>query len=95
MKNNTQPSALHLAREQLIRILNQDLASDCHAMMAFIVYSQVLKRAACPVTAQALERHASEDYQHAISLAEQIVHLGGQPCLRPNLEEMSHLMLSA
>jgi len=94
MKDKGLPYASHLSLERLIQILNQDLASDCHAMIAFLVYSNVLQRAACPATAQALESHAAQDYQHAKTLADQIIFLGGKPCLIPEPGEMTHLMLS-
>lgn len=64
-------------------------------MIAFLMYSNVLKRAACPDTALAMERHACEDYQHAKTLAEQILFLGGKPCVMPEPDEITQLMLSA
>ena len=33
----------HVSREQLIQLLNEDLAREYQAIIAYVVYSQVLK----------------------------------------------------
>jgi len=44
--NNNNGSSI--TREQLIQLLNEDLAGEYQAIIAYIVYSQVLKGAARP-----------------------------------------------
>ena len=73
----------NITREQMIELLNVDLAGEYQAIIAYIVYSQVLKGAAYTDIARELETHASEELQHAIKIAKQIDYLGGMPCVTP------------
>jgi bacterioferritin len=75
-KNNAAPA---ITREQLIELLNEDLAGEYQAIIAYTVYSQVLKGAAYTDIARELESHAAEELQHAIKIAKQIDYLGGMP----------------
>ncbi len=70
-------------RQQLIDALNEDLAREYQAIIAYTVYSQVLKGAAYMNIAEELEKHAHEELQHAITIAGQIDYLGGMPCVTP------------
>lgn len=70
-------------RQQLIDALNQDLAREYQAIIAYINYSQVLKGAAYMNIAQELEKHAGEELQHALTIAGQIDYLGGTPTVTP------------
>src|SRR5436305_3106732 len=72
-----------LTRQQLINLLNADLAREYQAIIAYVVYSQVLKGAAYMNIAQELEVHAGEELQHAITIAKQIDYLGGMPTVVP------------
>src|SRR5580704_5763528 len=72
---------LNITREQMIRLLNEDLAGEYQAIIAYTVYSQVLKGAAYTDIARELELHAAEELQHAIKIAKQIDYLGGMPCV--------------
>ena len=72
-----------ITREKLIERLNQDLSREYQAIIAYVVYSQVLKGAAYMAIAQELEVHAGEELQHAITLAKQIDYLGGMPTVVP------------
>ena len=65
-------------------MLNKDLAIEYEAVIAFIVYSQVLKRWSYADIAWQLELHAAEDFQHATRIAKQIRFLGGIPCVGLN-----------
>src|SRR5664279_4844411 len=67
------------SREQLIKLLNEDLSREYQAIIAYVVYSQVLKGAPYMNIAAELEKHAHEELQHAITLANQIDYLGGMP----------------
>jgi bacterioferritin len=72
-----------ITREQLIKLLNEDLAREYQAIIAYVVYSQVLKGAAYMNIAQELETHAGEELQHALIIAKQIDYLGGMPITTP------------
>ena len=70
-------------RAQMVRLLNEDLAGEYQAIIAYTVYSQVLKGAAYTDIARELEVHAAEELQHAIRIAKQIDYLGGMPGVIP------------
>ncbi len=74
-------SELNITREQMIQLLNEDLAGEYQAIIAYIVYSQVLKGAAYTDIARELEAHAGEELAHAIKIAKQIDYLGGMPAV--------------
>src|SRR6202167_1948560 len=74
---------LSITREQMIQLLNEDLAGEYQAIIAYTVYSQVLKGAAYTDIARELELHAAEELQHAIKIAKQIDYLGGMPGVTP------------
>ncbi len=66
-------------RQQLIDALNADLSREYQAIIAYIVYSQVIKGAEYMKIASELELHAGEELQHALVIAKQIDYLGGAP----------------
>ena len=68
-----------VTREQLISLLNEDLAREYQAVIAYVVYSQTLKGAKYMNIAAELESHASEELAHALIIAKQIDYLGGMP----------------
>lgn len=72
-----------ITRERLVELLNEDLAREYQAIIAYVVYSQVIKGAAYMSIAAELEKHAGEELQHAITLAKQIDYFGGQPTVTP------------
>ena len=72
-----------LTRKQLITALNEDLAREYQAIIAYVVYSQVLKGAEYMAIAQELEKHAGEELAHAITIAKHIDYLGGTPVTTP------------
>jgi bacterioferritin len=74
---------LNITRERMIQLLNEDLAGEYQAIIAYTVYSQVLKGAAYTDTARELEAHAGEELAHAIKIAKQIDYLGGMPSVTP------------
>src|SRR5262249_22727224 len=67
------------SRERLIELLNEDLAREYQAIIAYIVYSQVLKGAQYMTIAGELEKHAKQELDHALIIAKQIDYLGGMP----------------
>jgi bacterioferritin len=68
-----------ITREKLIELLNEDLAREYQAIIAYVVYSQVLKGAEYMAIANELEVHAGEELQHALTISKQIDYLGGMP----------------
>src|SRR5919109_1539209 len=67
------------SRDELANLLNEDLAREYQAIIAYVTYSQVLKGAEYMAIAQELEVHAGEELQHALTIAKQIDYLGGTP----------------
>jgi len=72
-----------ITRDQLIKLLNEDLAREYQAVIGYVVYSQVLKGAQYMTIAKELEKHAEEELQHALTIAKQIDYLGGTPTTTP------------
>jgi bacterioferritin len=68
-----------VSREELIGLLNEDLAREYQAIIAYVVYSQVFKGAQYMNIAAELEVHATEELAHALTIAKQIDYLGGMP----------------
>jgi bacterioferritin len=77
------PESNTLTRAQLIERLNEDLAREYQAIIAYVVYSQVLKGAQYMTIADELEVHAGEELQHALTISKQIDYLGGMPTVTP------------
>jgi bacterioferritin len=75
----TAEKAASTSRQQLIDALNEDLAREYQAIIAYVVYSQTLKGAAYMAIAAELEKHASEELQHALTVSKHIDYLGGTP----------------
>jgi bacterioferritin len=85
-------------RDQLIDRLNEDLAREYQAIIAYVVYSQTLKGAAYMAIARELEQHANEELQHALKIAKHIDYLGGMPTATPlpvKLTQVAEEMLRA
>jgi bacterioferritin len=71
------------SRSELIELLNQDLAREYQAIIAYVVYSQVLKGAQFMNIAGELEKHATQELSHALIIAKQTDYLGGMPTVEP------------
>jgi bacterioferritin len=72
-----------VTREQLVKLLNEDLSREYQAIIAYVVYSQVLKGAQYMNIADQLVIHAGQELQHALTVAKQIDYLGGMPAVTP------------
>jgi bacterioferritin len=70
-------------RQQLIEHLNDDLAREYQAIIAYVIYSQVLKGAQFMSIAGELEKHAGEELSHALKISKHIDYLGGMPTASP------------
>src|ERR1041385_690038 len=73
----------NISRERMVELLNEDLAGEYQAIIAYVVYSQVLKGAPYMDIARELETHAAEELSHALKIAKQIDYLGGMPVVTP------------
>jgi bacterioferritin len=73
----------NLTRKQMVDFLNDDLAREYQAVIAYTVYSQVLKGAEYTDIARELEKHAGEELAHAIKIAKQVDYFGGMPVVMP------------
>jgi bacterioferritin len=83
-KNHSQEKAgKDGGRQALIDALNEDLAREYQAIIAYVVYSQVLKGAEYMAIAAELEKHAGEELSHALIISNQIDYLGGTPTVTP------------
>ena len=78
-----------MSRQQLIAALNEDLAREYQAIIAYVVYSQVLKGAEYMTIAKELETHAAEELQHALTISKHIDYLGGTPTTNALAVKMS------
>ncbi len=78
-----------MTREKLIAALNEDLSREYQAIIAYTVYSQVLKGATYMKIASELELHAAQELQHALIVAKQIDYLGGTPTVEQKSVKMS------
>jgi bacterioferritin len=74
-----QNSGGQVTRGQLIELLNDDLAREYQAIIAYVVYSQVIKGAEYMAIAKELEKHAGEELKHALTVSKLIDYLGGTP----------------
>jgi len=84
------------AVQALIDALNEDLAREYQAIIAYTVYSNVLSGAQWMSIADELKVHAAEELQHAMIIADQIDYLGGMPTGTPKevkLSEKAEAML--
>jgi len=79
----TDPATTTTTRQELIDWLNDDLAREYQAIIAYVVYSQVLKGAQYMAIATELEKHAAEELSHALKISKNIDYLGGMPCAVP------------
>src|ERR1700757_4477693 len=97
-----QKGGAEISRSQLIDLLNEDLAREYQAIIAYVVYSQVLKGAEYMSIASELEKHARQELEHALLIARQIDYRGGMPTVTPKpvrtserADEMLHFDLDA
>jgi bacterioferritin len=87
-----------ITRDQLIKGLNEDLSREYQAIIAYVVYSQVLKGPQYMSIAKELEKHAGQELSHALTISKHIDYLGGMPNATPlavKLSEKAEEMLRA
>jgi bacterioferritin len=83
MNNSVLTADEKVTREEMVNLLNEDLAREYQAIIAYTVYSQVLKGAAYMKIAKELEIHAGEELAHALKISKQIDYFGGMPEVSP------------
>src|SRR4026209_85716 len=72
-----------ITRDQLAELLNEDLSREYQAIIAYVVYSQVLKGAEYMSIAAQLEEQAHQELQHALTISREIDYLGKMPSVTP------------
>jgi bacterioferritin len=88
-KSSTDHEKAPISREHLAELLNEDLAREYQAIIAYVVYSQVLKGAAYMSIADQLEQHAQQELAHALTISRQIDYLGAMPTVVPKPVKVS------
>jgi bacterioferritin len=81
---------VNVTREELIALLNEDLAREYQAIIAYVVYSKMMKGATYTDISRELAAHAAEELDHALKIAQQIDYLGGTPVSTPRPVKMSN-----
>src|SRR5436305_4572205 len=77
MANETaDASGTTVSREKLADLLNEDLEREYQAIIAYVVYSQVLKGAEYMNIAAQLEVHAQQELQHALTISRRLAFFG-------------------
>jgi bacterioferritin len=82
-KSNPSKNESVISRDRLAELLNEDLAREYQAIIAYVVYSQVLSGAQYMDIAAQLEIHAKQELDHALILSRQIDYLGKMPTVTP------------
>jgi bacterioferritin len=77
------------ALQELIQGLQEDLSREYQAIIAYTVYSNVLKGAKWMSIAEELKKHAAEELQHALIIGDQIDYLGAMPNATPKEVKLS------
>lgn len=80
---------IKISREELVDLLNEDLAREFQAIIAYTIYSQTMKGAAFNHIAGELALHATEELSHALLIAKQIDYLNGTPTNTPKEVKIS------
>jgi bacterioferritin len=78
-----------VTRDRLVELLNEDLAREYQAIIAYVVYSQIIKGAEYMEIAKELTKHAKQELDHALVIAKQIDYLGGTPIVVPKQVRMA------
>jgi bacterioferritin len=77
------------ALHTLIDGLQEDLSREYQAIIAYTVYSNVLKGAQWMNIAAELRNHAAQELQHAMIIADQLDYLGAVPNATPKEVKLS------
>src|ERR1700722_9541208 len=83
------PTAKKTALQELIDGLQEDLSREYQAIIAYTVYSNVLTGAQWMSIAKELKKHAHEELEHALIIADQLDYVGTMPNARPKEVKLS------
>src|ERR1700746_719098 len=72
-----------ITRGRLAELLNEDLSREYQAIIAYVVYSQVLSGAEYMDIAAQQQMHAKQERDHALIISRQIDYLGKMPAVTP------------
>src|SRR5579862_1239185 len=75
--------------QELIDGLQEDLSREYQAIIAYTVYSNVLTGAQWMNIAGELKKHAHEELEHALIIADQLDYLGAMPNAKPKEVKLS------
>lgn len=78
-----------VTRKEMVRLLNEDLAREYQAIIAYVIYSQTMKGAKYQHIASELKKHAGEELSHALQIAKQIDYFNGTPVTVPDKVKLS------
>ncbi len=73
----------------MVELLNEDLAREFQAILAYVIYSQTMKGAEYTAIAAELEKHAAEELNHALLITKQIDYFSGTPINAPKEVKIS------
>jgi bacterioferritin len=82
-EQNSSQGEQKISRDELAKLLNEDLSREYQAIISYVVYSQVLKGAEYMSIADQLELHAQQELKHALIISRQIDYLGKMPSVTP------------
>lgn len=80
---NTNTRQTQATREELIQGLQEDLGREYKAIIQYIIYSQKLEGAEYMSIAAELAKHAHEELDHALAVANQLDYFGEYPTATP------------
>lgn len=83
------PKANSNELNELIQGLQEDLSREYQAIIAYTVYSNVLKGAKWMNIASELKLHAQQELQHALIISDQLDYLGAMPNATPKEVRLS------
>src|SRR6201992_121904 len=75
--------------QELIDGLQEDLSREYQAIIAYTVYGNVITGAQWMNIASELKKHAHEELEHALIIADQIDYLGDMPNAKPREVKLS------
>src|ERR1700747_314475 len=78
-KRKADESEQDVTRDRLADLLNEDLSREYQSIIAYVVYSQVLKGAEFMNIADQLQIHARQELENALIISRQIDYLGKMP----------------
>ena len=90
------PTPRKVTRDQLIDLLNDDLAKEFQALVQYVQHAAAMTGPQYDAIKAELIVHSNEEHAHAISLADQIDFMGGVPTVdvaQPHISPDSKVML--